>query len=117
MVEFSLRHPKAFESDREKVDIIFTIQYKTEFGQTLAIVGDNKRVGNWSDLSVGSMKWHTGNLWKVTLKDLFVDEPFQYKYVVIDSKTKVAIRWEDGRNRICDPAYLSAPEGSESAST
>jgi hypothetical protein len=63
------------------------------------------------------MKWHAGDFWKVTIKDLSVDEPFEYKYVVLDFKTKAAIRWEQGRNRICDPSYLSEEACSKSDSS
>jgi hypothetical protein len=46
------------------------------------------------------------------------EEPFQYKDVIIDFNSKKPIRWEDGRNRICDPVYLkSSYEESESGST
>jgi 4-alpha-glucanotransferase len=99
------RRPEAFS--KETKDITFSLTYKTEFGQVLAIVGNHPKVGKWTDYNIGLMKWYTGDLWKVTIKDLVVDEPFEYKYVVIDFKTKEAIRWEQGRNRICDPSYLS----------
>ena len=64
------------------------------------------------------MKWNTGDIWKVTINGMDEDEPFQYKYVVIDFSTKNAIRWEEGQNRICDPFYLrDSFEENESVST
>lgn len=66
MVEFSLRHPEHFEQ-KPKVAITFAIKYKTEFGQIVSIVGDHKKIGKWTDLSIGSMKWSEGDIWKVTI--------------------------------------------------
>jgi len=90
-----------------KVSITFTINYKTEFGQSISILGDHPKLGNWSDTKAASMKWHQGDQWKVTVRDLSKNEPFLYKYVVVDSNSKQVVRWEDGRNRICDPVYLN----------
>ena len=84
----------------------FKVNYKTQFGECLSIVGETDQVGNWKDLSKGSMQWTEGDWWKISL-ELDPRVPFMYKYVVVDHATKQAIRWEQGRNRICDPEYLS----------
>jgi hypothetical protein len=82
------------------------LNFKTEFGKAIAIVGDIPQLGHWKDLSIGCMRWNEGNDWRLTVKGLPIGEPFQYKYVLIDHGSKQAIQWEDGFNRICDPAYL-----------
>ena len=117
MVEFLNR----FAEQKQKVNITFTINYKTEFGQVLSILGNHSKLGSWQDTKVASMKWHTGDNWKVTIHDLCRDEPLLYKYVIVDYNSKEVVRWEDGQNRICDPAYLNSNddknEGASSSST
>lgn len=61
------------------------------------------------------MKWQQGDWWTVTIRD--VQDAFQYKYVVIDQHSKKAVRWEEGLNRICDPAFLDDDSEPSSAST
>ena len=51
------------------------------------------------------MKWTDGNWW-VHEFEASESEPFQYKYVLVDYDTKQPIRWEQGRNRICDPEFI-----------
>jgi hypothetical protein len=105
MVENSQRHPE-FIAPIQSCSITFSINYKTEYGQAIAIVGDHPKLGSWKDFTVGCMKWHQGDLWKLTVSGLDLDSHFQYKYVVIDANKKQALRWEEGLNRICDPTYL-----------
>jgi alpha-amylase len=106
MVESSYRHPEAFT---RTCCVTFSINYKTEYGQSVSLVGDHPKLGSWKDLSVGCMTWHEGNVWKLIVTGLDPNSHFQYKYVIIDTNKKTAIRWEEGRNRICDPAYLKDP--------
>lgn len=94
-----------FNDDDEKVRLTFRINYGTEPGQALSIVGDNEATGNWSDLSRGMMKWTQDNWWVVTI-EVDPSRSFMYKYVVIDYDSKSPLRWEEGRNRICDPEYI-----------
>lgn len=51
------------------------------------------------------MTWTEGNVWVKTF-ECERSVPFEYKYVVVDYDSRQAKRWEQGRNRICDPEYL-----------
>jgi hypothetical protein len=93
MVESSQRHPE-FIDPKQACSVTFTINYKTEYGQAISIVGDHPKLGSWKDLTIGCMKWHTGDIWKLTVSGLDSASHFQYKYVVIDTNKKEAIRWE-----------------------
>jgi Starch binding domain len=99
--------------NRRLVKIAFSIHYKTEFGQSIAIVGETSQLGLWKDFK--KMTWHNGDVWRITLT-VDRDEPFQYKYVVVD-KDRNAVRWEEGLNRICDPEYLEPVSEISSVST
>jgi alpha-amylase len=93
MVESSQRHPE-FIAPKQTCSITFTINYKTEYGQAISIVGDHPKLGSWTDVTIGCMKWHTGDVWKLTVSGLDSASHFQYKYVLIDTNKKEAIRWE-----------------------
>ena len=83
----------------------FKVNYKTEFGEALSIVGENAATGCWIDFSKGLMQWTEGDWWKVSL-DIDPRKHFMYKYVVVDHASRTAKRWESGRNRICDPEHI-----------
>lgn len=87
--------------------VTFTLNYKTDYGQIVALVGNHAKLGSWSDFKW--MKWNDGNLWKLTV-DVPENESVNYKYVIIDYVTKKALRWEEGINRICDPRFLRVHE-------
>ena len=87
------------------VRVTFKVNYKTQYGECLSLVGDTHQTGQWRDFSKNLMEWSDGDWWEISL-DVDLDGPFLYKYVVIDYTTRQAIRWEQGRNRICDPQYL-----------
>ena len=67
----------------EEIQVEFKINYKTEFGQVLALVGDCEQVGNWKDFHKTTMEWTEGDWWKITLK-IPQKSFFLYKYVVVD---------------------------------
>ena len=85
--------------------LTFKVNYATEYGECISIIGECDAIGAWKDFSKGLMKWTAGNWWTITIE---VDprQPFMYKYVVIDYATRTPKRWEEGINRICDPEYL-----------
>jgi 4-alpha-glucanotransferase len=64
----------------------FHINYRTEFGQTLKIVGDHAKLGE-NDLSKAPYMFHEGNgNWILTLDLPKTTKPFAYRYVVIDER-------------------------------
>jgi hypothetical protein len=50
MVEFLNRQPAPF---RQLANITFCLNYKTEFGQAIAVVGEIAKLGEWSDFYPG----------------------------------------------------------------
>ena len=62
-------------------------------GESVAIVGSGSFLGNWKKpvlLSDGSFPW-----WAVTLE---IREPVEYKFVVVDTRTREIRLWEEGPN-------------------
>ncbi|MCL2416405.1 MAG: 4-alpha-glucanotransferase [Bacteroidales bacterium] len=67
--------------------IIFHINYRTEFGQTLKIVGDHAKLGK-NGLVKAPYMFHTGDgNWTLTIDLPKTTKPFAYRYVVIDERT------------------------------
>lgn len=65
----------------ESYTITFKVGYKTDFGQSLCIVGNIEELGAWKQFKA-AMKWTEGHVWKYTLT---TTRPyFQYKYVVLE---------------------------------
>ena len=89
-----------------QVLVTFKVNYGTEYGQCMAIVGENEATGEWKNFSKGLMQWTEGNWWQISFLTN-ARKPFMYKYVVVDYATKQPLRWEEGRNRICDPEFLT----------
>jgi len=61
--------------------------------ESLAIVGDGNGLGAWKKVHMmedGIFPW-----WFLTMD---VIEPMEYKFVIVDTKTKAIKRWEDGPN-------------------
>ena len=61
--------------------------------ESLAIVGDGNGLGAWKKVHLmedGIFPW-----WFLTMD---VIEPMEYKFVIVDTKTKAIKRWEDGPN-------------------
>ena len=62
-------------------------------GEALAITGSGRALGNWKKVHLlGDSRFP---YWDITLD---VKEPFEYKYVIVDKKSKGPIHWEEGRN-------------------
>ena len=72
--------------------------------ETVAITGSGKALGNWKKvlpLDDGRFPW-----WTLSLE---VKERAEYKFVIIDTRTKVIKMWEEGPNRVIPvPAKGSA---------
>jgi 4-alpha-glucanotransferase len=66
--------------------IIFHINYRTEFGQTLKIVGDHAKFGK-NDLAKAPYMYYEGDgNWKLEIDLPKTTNPFAYRYVVIDER-------------------------------
>ena len=68
------------------MNINFHINYRTEFGQTLKVVGNHAKLGK-NELSNAPYMFHEGNgNWKLSLDLPKTTKPFAYRYVVIDER-------------------------------
>lgn len=110
------------------VTIRFALQFRTDFGQTVRIVGSIPMLGNWSAARAPQMTWTEGDIWVLDLPvpiafhrdhgrpdSILQSEPdpmllqFEYKYVITNStgtgESSTVIepivnvhRWEEGPN-------------------
>ena len=86
------------------------VNYKTEFGQEIAVVGSIPRLGCWDVKQALKMKWTEGHNW--TAENIRISEGngdptyFMYKYVLL-RKGKHRL-YERGFNRIADLKLLKA---------
>jgi hypothetical protein len=91
-----------------KYNVKLQVQYETEMGDHIAVVGEIDELGNWQDFEKCTMKWTEGHVWET--ENLIVKKPFfLYKYVVM--KGKEVVKWEKGANRIADLHVLPDMEG------
>ena len=62
-------------------NVVFTIHYKADFGQSIAIIGSMPSIGSWTEFNNSHLKWTHGDKWQIELK---IDRVFQYKYVLLE---------------------------------
>jgi 4-alpha-glucanotransferase len=79
-----------------------TLEFKVNVPQiskenSLAVVGSNDILGNWT--KPVKMQDDEFPLWKIKLNAEKIQLPFEFKFVIIDSKTGRIIEWEEDRNR------------------
>ncbi|MDR1950796.1 MAG: 4-alpha-glucanotransferase [Bacteroidales bacterium] len=66
--------------------LFFHINYKTEFGQVLKIVGNHVKLGK-NDLSKAPYMFHEGSgNWTLMITTAKITKPFTYRYVVVDEQ-------------------------------
>ena len=66
----------------KKYVLTLKIFYKTEFGESLQIVGSNEELGSWKQYKC-PMKWTEGHLWVAENLEVTSCSYFNYKYVVM----------------------------------
>ena len=62
-------------------------------GEALAVTGSGRALGNWKKVNI--LDDSRFPYWEIGLD---AAEPFEYKYVIVDRKTKGFILWEEGQN-------------------
>jgi 4-alpha-glucanotransferase len=67
--------------------------------ESLAIVGNHPVFGNWNTTRFLEMNYCGQYEWILAINVDNVELPLEYKYVVVDSKSKSFIAWEGGDNR------------------
>ena len=88
----SFRNPRTEDQPSGNVSFIIAApEVRTD--QSVGIVGTGKVLGNWDKvtlLSDARAPW-----WSTTLN---LQEPVEYKFVIVDTKTKKILVWEEGPN-------------------
>ena len=69
-------------------------------GQIVAISGNNDCLGNWDVAKALCLSANNFPDWEIFLKKDDMSFPLEYKFVVLDSKTKSVCYWEEGENRV-----------------
>jgi len=64
-----------------RCEMTFNCKYKTQYGQTLCIVGDIEGLGEWKKFDA-KMHWSQGDIWKYKLV-MEKDSSFEYKYIIL----------------------------------
>ena len=88
----SFRHPRYEGPDLGNVCIRIPVA-EVRSNETVGLVGSSKEMGQWKKvklLSDASFPW-----WFITMD---ITEPMEYKFVIVDSKTKAIKLWEEGPN-------------------
>lgn len=92
-------HSKKNKSKEFIVDkIIFQMQYQTNFGENLSVLGSISELGEWNQSGALRMNWNEGHVWKgiIEYRPEFIVS-IEYKYIFLkDGEVK---QWEDGNNR------------------
>ena len=69
-------------------------------GQIVAITGNQKCLGNWDAGKALCLSTNNFPDWEIHLKSSDLSFPLEYKFVVLDNKTKSVCYWEEGENRV-----------------
>lgn len=79
--------------------IRFTIHFRTDWGQRVAVAGSEDELGAWDPEKARELGYLPGDVWSGEA-DIPSDGnvSFEYKYILIDEKGKVT--WESGENRV-----------------
>ena len=88
----SFRNPRAEKPGKGNVTIRISVP-EVRSNESVAIMGSGPALGSWAKLNLMSdaaFPW-----WEITL-DIW--EPVDYKFVVVDTKTKEIRLWEEGPN-------------------
>ena len=88
----SFRHPKPEACARGNVSIQVTAP-EVRSHESVGLIGCGGHLGNWDQVHL--MSDHIFPWWFITMD---VQEPIEYKFVIVDTKTKAIRCWEEGPN-------------------
>jgi len=77
--------------------ITFNVQYKTNFGENMFVVGEGPQLGNWDATKGLPLKWTENHIWTASHTFTKDTKEIIYKYIVNNSDNNV--RWESSKNR------------------
>ncbi|MDE6857909.1 MAG: 4-alpha-glucanotransferase, partial [Alistipes sp.] len=73
-------------------------------GQVLAVAGQGDALGDWDVSEAVVMNDAEFPLWSIGLKASKLEFPFEYKFLILDAKSRDVVAWEAGDNRRCECA-------------
>lgn len=66
----------------KRYTLTFKVRYKTDYGESLQVVGSIEELGSWKDYKV-PLKWTEGHIWASEPMTIKSNSFFTYKYVVM----------------------------------
>ena len=76
-------------------------------GERVAVVGSHPAIGGWNPTRYMLMQYAGDYEWILSVNVDNLPMPFEYKYVVVDTKTNRLKAWEEGENRPSGDEALS----------
>lgn len=70
--------------------------------QTLVISGSSPELGEWELPRAKPLRYINKGEWQILLDAKRLPEKSQYKFVIVDKTSGLAVHWEEGGNRILD---------------
>ena len=97
------QRPEAVEPQRVPLyrkSIVFRVSApQLRKGESLAVCGNHPAIGNWNPVRFLPMT-HVGDYdWMLSVNADGMQLPLEYKYVVVDDRTRTLKAWEEGDNR------------------
>ena len=88
-----------FQARKKTAKVKFQVQYRTEVGETLKVVGSSSELGAWDVASAPTLKWQSNDgIWSCDLS-LPCGQIYEYKYVICNDNG-VALQWQQGNNAL-----------------
>lgn len=81
-----------------RVNVKFCVNYHTQIGEQLRVVGSNYKLGDWDVNQAPVMNWMGDGRWELEVSFRKAYIPFEYKYVVFNTHNHCT-RWEETPNR------------------
>ena len=82
------------DSDSSLKEVEFSVEYTTNFGEKIALVGSSPELGAWDLEKAVELLWNEPNVWKTKVN--VSKSPLEYKYIFVSTDSTA---WEGGKNR------------------
>ena len=69
----------------KKFNLKLSIQYETQIGEYLAVIGNCEELGNWTDFEKCKIRWTEGHNWVTENLVISSRSHFLYKYVIMEN--------------------------------
>ena len=88
-----------FKASATRHVLTFRVNYATNFGQSVVVVGSLPFLGSWELKHALKLSWTRGDFWTATVAWEGEVDNMEYKYVVVSENWE---RWEYGENRMVE---------------